>query len=56
MASGTLRVAVVGAGRWAERAHIPGWQRDDRAEVVALVDLDASALAGGGGQVRYRAR
>ena len=35
-----LRVAVIGAGAWAERAHIPGWQRDSRAEVVALVDLD----------------
>ena len=36
----TLRVAVIGAGAWAERAHIPGWQRDSRAEVVALVDLN----------------
>jgi predicted dehydrogenase len=35
-----LRVAVIGAGAWAERAHIPGWQRDSRAEVVALVDLN----------------
>jgi predicted dehydrogenase len=35
-----LRIAVIGAGDWAERAHIPGWQRDSRAEVVALVDLD----------------
>ena len=34
-----LRVAVIGAGAWAERAHIPGWQRDSRTEVVALVDL-----------------
>ena len=23
-----VRVAVVGAGRWAQLAHIPGWQRD----------------------------
>ena len=35
-----LRVAVIGAGVWAERAHIPGWQRDSRTEVVALVDLN----------------
>jgi predicted dehydrogenase len=35
-----LRVAVIGAGAWAERAHIPGWQRDSRTEVVALVDLN----------------
>ncbi len=36
-----VRVAVVGAGRWAERAHIPGWLRDPRVEVAALVDVDA---------------
>lgn len=36
--SGELRVAVVGAGRWAERAHLPGWQRDPRVTVVAVVD------------------
>ena len=36
-----VRVAVVGAGRWAQRAHIPGWQREPRAEVVALADIDA---------------
>ena len=29
-----LRVGVVGAGRWAVRSHIPGWQRDPRCEVV----------------------
>jgi predicted dehydrogenase len=40
MGSGELRVAVVGAGKWAERAHIPGWQRDPRVEVAAIVDLD----------------
>ena len=41
MSSKELRVAVVGAGRWAERAHIPGWQRDPRVEVAAVVDSDA---------------
>src|SRR5215471_11431106 len=40
-----VRVAVVGAGRWAQMAHIPGWQRDPRAEVVALADVDPAALA-----------
>lgn len=40
MSSKELRVAVVGAGKWAERAHIPGWQRDPRVEVAAIVDLD----------------
>src|SRR5689334_2521368 len=43
-----LRVAVVGAGRWARRAHIPGWQRDPRAEVVALADTDPAVLASTG--------
>jgi predicted dehydrogenase len=45
MSSGSLRVAVVGAGRWAQRAHLPGWQRDGRAEVVALADTNPDALA-----------
>ena len=45
MENSRLAVAVVGTGRWAQRAHIPGWQRDGRAEVVALADTDASALA-----------
>src|SRR5258705_12694326 len=45
MTAGTLRVAVVGAGRWARVAHIPGWQRDPRAEVVALADVNEPALA-----------
>ena len=46
--SDKLRVAVVGAGRWARRAHIPGWQRDPRVEVVALADTDEDALAEAG--------
>lgn len=33
-----LRVAVLGAGAWARHAHIPGWQRDPRATVVAICD------------------
>ena len=45
MATGKLRVGVVGTGSWAQRAHIPGWQRDGRAEVVALADTNADALA-----------
>ena len=36
-----LRVAVVGAGAGPSVAHIPGWQRDPRVEVVALADTDA---------------
>jgi predicted dehydrogenase len=45
MTTGRLRVAVVGAGSWAQRAHLPGWQRDGRAEVVAVADTNAAALA-----------
>ena len=45
MTADRLAVAVVGAGRWAQRAHIPGWQRDPRAQVVALADTDPAALA-----------
>jgi predicted dehydrogenase len=48
MSKDILRVAVVGAGRWAQRAHIPGWQRDPRVEVVALVDTDVDVLAEAG--------
>jgi predicted dehydrogenase len=42
---GRLRVAVVGAGSWAQRAHIPGWQRDPRVQVVALAYVAPGPLA-----------
>jgi predicted dehydrogenase len=45
MTADRIRVAVVGTGRWAQVAHIPGWRRDPRAEVVALADVDEAALA-----------
>lgn len=35
-----LRVAVLGAGTWARGAHIPGWLRDPRSEVVAVCDVE----------------
>jgi len=38
MKNSKLRVAVLGAGRWAQMAHIPGWQRDPRSEVAVLCD------------------
>jgi predicted dehydrogenase len=44
MTAHRVRVAVVGTGRWARVAHIPGWQRDPRAEVVALADVSTAAL------------
>jgi predicted dehydrogenase len=40
MAEQPLSVAVLGAGRWSEMAHIPGWQRDRRCEVVTICDVD----------------
>ena len=49
-----LTVAVVGTGRWAQMAHIPGWQRDPRVEVVALADSDPDALAQAAGQSGVR--
>jgi predicted dehydrogenase len=39
MRNSKLQVAVFGAGWWAEAAHIPGWQRDPRSEVVVLCDV-----------------
>ena len=45
MRSGMLRVAVVGTGSWAQRAHLPAWLRDGRAEVVAIADTNPDALA-----------
>ena len=41
MTSSKLRVAVLGAGAWAEHAHIPGWLRDPRCELVAICDVRA---------------
>jgi len=35
-----VRVAVLGAGRWANNAHLPGWARDPRCEVVATCDTE----------------
>jgi len=35
-----LRVGVIGAGRWAASAHLPGFYRSPLAELVAICDLD----------------
>ncbi|HEX4936231.1 MAG TPA: Gfo/Idh/MocA family oxidoreductase, partial [Gemmatimonadaceae bacterium] len=43
-----VRVAVLGAGAWARLAHVPGFKRDPRCEVVAICDPQrpmAEALA-----------
>jgi len=38
LASGKVRVGVLGAGAWAELAHLPGYKRDPRCELVAIAD------------------
>ena len=40
MAGQRLGVGVVGAGRWAGLAHLPGWARDERCQIVGVCDLD----------------
>src|SRR5436190_4473486 len=35
-----LRVGVIGAGRWAASAHLPGWTRSPLCDVVMICDLD----------------
>ncbi len=35
---GKVRVGVLGAGAWAKFAHIPGYKRDPRCELVAIAD------------------
>jgi predicted dehydrogenase len=42
MADERLGVAVAGAGRWANLAHLPGWARDPRCRVVGVCDVDAA--------------
>jgi predicted dehydrogenase len=38
MTSRRLRVGVLGAGAWATFAHLPGFRRDARCEIVAIAD------------------
>lgn len=38
--SSVLNIAVLGAGRWAAGAHLPGWQRDPRCRVVVICDVE----------------
>ncbi|WP_129113413.1 Gfo/Idh/MocA family protein [Halegenticoccus tardaugens] len=41
----TLSVAVIGTGAIAQRLHIPAYQRHDRAEVVAVCDVEEQKAA-----------
>lgn len=40
MGNNRLRVGMLGAGAWAKHAHIPGWQRDSRSDLVAIADVN----------------
>ena len=35
-----LRVGIIGAGRWAAGAHLPGFARSPLSEIVAICDHD----------------
>jgi len=43
-AEGKIRVGILGAGAWADSAHIPGWNRDPRCEVVVVCDVDKTRI------------
>ena len=43
--SKTWRVAFIGAGTIVQRAHIPGFQRLENVETVALCDVNADRVA-----------
>src|SRR5689334_24850875 len=52
-----VRVGVLGAGAWAEFAHLPGYVRDPRCELVAIADpirSRAEAFANGVGDRQDR--
>ncbi len=40
MAGQRLGIGVVGAGRWAGLAHLPGWARDERCRIVGVCDRE----------------
>jgi len=42
VAQRTVRVGVLGAGVWASSAHLPGYKRDPRCQVVGIADTIAS--------------
>jgi predicted dehydrogenase len=45
MAAKRLGIAVIGAGRWANWAHLPGWARDERCRIVGVCDVDPQRAA-----------
>jgi predicted dehydrogenase len=45
-----LGIGVVGAGRWANLAHLPGWARDERCRIVGVCDREPERAAAAGDQ------
>jgi predicted dehydrogenase len=45
MAGQRLGIGVVGVGRWAGLAHLPGWARDDRCRIVGVCDREPERAA-----------
>ena len=45
MAARRLGIGVIGAGRWAGLAHLPGWARDERCQIVGVCDVDPQRAA-----------
>jgi predicted dehydrogenase len=45
MAEQRLGIGVVGAGRWAGLAHLPGWARDERCRIVGICDSEPGKAA-----------
>jgi predicted dehydrogenase len=50
MTGDRLGIGVVGLGRWANWAHLPGWARDGRCRIVAVCDTDAGRAAEAAGR------
>jgi predicted dehydrogenase len=44
-AGNQLGIGVVGAGRWAGLAHLPGWARDERCRIVGVCDREPERAA-----------
>jgi predicted dehydrogenase len=50
MAGKRLGIGVIGAGRWAGWAHLPGWARDPRCRIVGVCDIDPERAAAAAGR------
>lgn len=50
MTARRLGIGVIGAGRWASWAHLPGWARDGRCRLVGVCDSDIDRARAAAGQ------